>query len=143
MTEETIGGLMASNASHCAAKSGGVASPAVGATGGPETFKKCPHLILVRTIAMRRWIRDPKIDLICPLPLVRTSSAHATMSLGCISSAPQAPRLPAFMTAIDKDGAEAPAIGASRIGSCKPKRRQKASARDWSRDILPLLHSAT
>jgi len=61
--------------------------------------------------------------------LARTSSAQATISLGCISSAPQAPRLPACIIATDSDGGQAPAIGANRIGSFRPKRLQNASAR--------------
>jgi hypothetical protein len=36
------------------------------------------------------------------------------------------------MTAIDSEGALAPAIGANRIGSFSPKRRQNDSARDWT-----------
>src|SRR5260370_493614 len=36
MTDETIGGPADSIASHCAEKSGGVASPASDATGGPQ-----------------------------------------------------------------------------------------------------------
>jgi hypothetical protein len=39
MTEETIGGCAASSASHCAVKSGGVASPAFAATAGPKRSK--------------------------------------------------------------------------------------------------------
>jgi hypothetical protein len=68
--------------------------------------------------------------------LARTSSAQAAISFGCINTAPQAPRLPAFIIAIDKDGGQAPAIGASSIGSFKPKRLQNDSARVRSRDIL-------
>ena len=90
----------------------------------------------MRAVATRRRIGDPEIELKGPLPLARTSSAQATISFGCISNAPQAPRLPAFIIAIDKDGGQAPAIGASKIGSFKPKRLQKASARPWSRDIV-------
>jgi hypothetical protein len=40
------------------------------------------------------------------------------------------------MTAIDSAGALAPAIGAKRIGSFSPKRRQNASARDWTDGIF-------
>jgi hypothetical protein len=74
--------------------------------------------------------------------LARTSSAQAAISFGCINTAPQAPRLPAFISAIDKDGGQAPAIGASSIGSFKPKRLQNNSARVRSRDILLSLRLA-
>src|SRR3954451_1471665 len=46
------------------------------------------------------------------------------MSAGAISSAPHAPRPPAFTTAIDSFGAATPAIGASRIGIRIPNRSQ-------------------
>jgi hypothetical protein len=51
------------------------------------------------------------------------------ISRGCIGSAPQEPRPPAFATAIESEGAEALAIGASKIGTRKPNRLQNASAR--------------
>jgi hypothetical protein len=58
------------------------------------------------------------------------------ISAGCINSAPQAPSPPAFITAIESEGALAPAIGANRIGSFSPKRRQNASARDRTDGIF-------
>jgi hypothetical protein len=61
--------------------------------------------------------------------LERTSFAQAMISSGCISSTPHDPSPPAFATAIEMDGALAPAIGASSIGTRRPKRAQKASAR--------------
>ena len=42
------------------------------------------------------------------------------MPAGGVTSAPIAPIPPALATAIDKPTADAPAIGASRIGSDKP-----------------------
>ena len=39
MIEDTMDGATSSNASHCAAKSGGVASPAVGGTSGPQAAR--------------------------------------------------------------------------------------------------------
>jgi hypothetical protein len=68
--------------------------------------------------------------------LARTSSAQATISAGCIKSAPQAPRLPAFIAAIESEGGHAPAIGASKTGIFKPKRQQNASARACSGDMF-------
>jgi len=64
MTEETIGGFATSSASHCAAKSRGVASPALAATAGPKLSR-----ILVVAFAMRRWIGDPQIELKRPVAL--------------------------------------------------------------------------
>jgi hypothetical protein len=46
----------------------------------------------------------------------RTSRTHAAISSGFINSAPHEPIPPASMTAMERDGALAPAIGASRIG---------------------------
>src|SRR5262249_25769660 len=59
----------------------------------------------------------------------RTSAAHAAISSGFISSAPHEPSPPALATAIDSDGAQAPAIGASRIGTRRLKRAQNACVR--------------
>jgi hypothetical protein len=70
-----------------------------------------------------------------PFPFARTSSAQAVISSGCISSAPQAPSPPASITAIERAGADAPAIGASRIGSSSPKRRQNESTRARMADV--------
>src|SRR3954465_6607511 len=60
------------------------------------------------------------------------------MSSGRISSAPHAPKPPAFATAIDNDGALAPAIGARSIGTWMPNRRQNSAVR--SSAILPVTH---
>src|SRR5688572_13508478 len=64
-----------------------------------------------------------------PLLCARTSSDHALISFGGISSTPQPPNPPAFATAIESDGALAPAIGARRMGTRRPKREQKLSTR--------------
>jgi hypothetical protein len=64
-----------------------------------------------------------------PLLLERTSAAQAVISSGCISSTPHDPSPPALATAIDNEGALAPAMGASRIGTLNPNRAQNASAR--------------
>jgi hypothetical protein len=42
--------------------------------------------------------------------------AQAKISSGVIRSAPQAPSPPAFMTAMESDGADTPAMGARRMG---------------------------
>ena len=54
---------------------------------------------------------------------------QAMISFGCINSAPHAPIPPARITAIDNDGGQAPAIGASKIGTCIPNRSQNDVAR--------------
>src|SRR3954466_7933880 len=59
------------------------------------------------------------------------------MSSGRISSAPQAPKPPAFATAMDNDGALAPAIGARRIGTWMPKRRQNSAVRSSALILVP------
>jgi hypothetical protein len=58
------------------------------------------------------------------------------ISAGCIKSAPQAPRLPAFIAAIESEGADPPAIGANKTGIFNPKRRQNASLRAFSGDMV-------
>src|SRR5262249_57070757 len=68
----------------------------------------------------------------------RTVALHFRISSGFIRSAPQPPNPPALMTAIDSDGALAPAIGAKRIGTCMPKRLQNAAERSL-KDIGLLL----
>jgi hypothetical protein len=43
---------------------------------------------------------------------------------------------PAWATAIESDGGQAPAIGASRIGTFSPKRSQNAAVRDNDETML-------
>src|SRR5258708_2664419 len=129
MTEETIGGATASNASHCATNSGGVASPASLGTSGPHLPR---NLRTLASCAGLRWgggSGTHKFKLNRPLLFARTSAAHATISSGCIKSAPHAPKPPALATAIDKEGELAPAMGPSKIGTWSAKRRQKVSVR--------------
>ena len=64
-----------------------------------------------------------------PLLPARTSAAQALIAAGFINSAPQLPSPPALATAIESEGGHAPAIGASRIGICRPWARAKFSAR--------------
>src|SRR5205807_7312839 len=61
------------------------------------------------------------------------------MAFGCITSAPHAPRPPAFATAMESDGGQAPAIGARRIGTRSPNRSQKARARRRVGCVLVML----
>ena len=57
------------------------------------------------------------------------------MPAGGVINAPIAPMPPAFATAIDKLAGDAPAIGASMIGSAKPYRAQNAAARSSARGL--------
>ena len=63
------------------------------------------------------------------MPPARTCAAQAAISSGRIISAPQAPRPPALATAMESSGGQAPAMGASRIGSLRPNRSQNAWVR--------------
>ncbi len=136
ITEETAAGAASSTASHCAEKSTSAASPAVAATAGPHAARKSR---IARSCAGSRSGAGSGIQRFNwngPSEPARTFAAHAAISAGCIGKAPQAPSPPARITAIDKAGAEAPAIGASRIGSFRPKRAQNCSARDKTEDML-------
>ena len=64
-----------------------------------------------------------------PLLFERTSFAQRLISSGCIRTTPQEPNPPAFAIAMDNEGALTPAIGASRMGTRRPKCEQNASAR--------------
>ena len=63
MIEETIGGPASSSASHCAAKSGGVASPAVAGTSGPHCARKARTAASCGGVAARRRIGNPQVEL--------------------------------------------------------------------------------
>src|SRR5579883_344551 len=129
MTDEIMGGAAESIASHWAEKSGGVVSPASGGTGGPQPERKSRTRA---SCAASRFGGGSGIQLLswkAPLLCERTSFAQARISSGCISSTPQDPSPPALATAIDNEGALAPAMGASKIGARKLKRAQNASTR--------------
>src|SRR5271165_1477547 len=129
MIDETIAEPAARIAWHCAAKSIGLASAASAGTAGPQAPRNArtqASWSLSRAGAgsgIHRFIWK------APLLFVRTCSAQARISGGCISNAPQAPRPPALATATDRSGGHAPAIGADRIGTRNPKRWQKISVR--------------
>src|SRR3954453_22874451 len=130
MIDETTAGPAASSASHCAAKSGGVASPAFSGTGGPKrprnsrTFASCAASRLGGGSGIH------KLSCTAPLEDERNSCIHAAIAVGDISSAPAAPMPPALATAIASEAGLAPAIGASRIGTRSPKPSQNSAARD-------------
>ena len=116
--EETIRGRASITASHWAEKSGGVASPAFGATAGPKPPRNvrrrasCPGSRTGAGSGIHRLIWNG--------PAARTASAQARIAAGCISSAPQAPSPPARITATESAGGQAPAIGASSSGRRRP-----------------------
>ena len=93
------------------------------------------HLCLVGWIAGRRGIGDPRVDLERTVRAGADRAAQARISSGPIRRAPQAPRPPAFATATESAGGQAPAIGANRIGTCSPNREQKISVR-WRAALM-------
>src|SRR5277367_4286536 len=129
MIEEMIDGATSSIASHCAEKSGGVASPASGATSGPQFARKARTLSSAAASRVGGGSGIQRLSWKPPLVPARTSLAQALIAAGFIRSAPQLPRPPALATAIESDGGHAAAIGASRIGICRPSARAKVSAR--------------
>jgi hypothetical protein len=129
MIEETAVGFSSRNASHCARKSGGAASPAVGGTFGPQS----PRNSRMRDSpgASRSGSGSGIQVLSCsgPLLLDRNSCTHVRIASGALISAPRAPMLPALAKAMERLTGQAPAMGASRIGSFNPYLAQNASAR--------------
>src|SRR3982750_3309484 len=129
ITDETMGGEGLNSASHCAEKSYGAALAASAGPSGPHfarnarTLASCCALRAGGGSGIHRLIWNG------PRLFARTSSAHAEISAGCISSAPHAPRPPAFTTAIEREEGHAPAIGASRMGTWRPNRLQNESMR--------------
>ena len=138
MTEETIGGAAASKALHCSEKFGGTASPACSGTGGPQELRKFATRASCSLSRLGGGSGIQRLIWKGPLVPARTSLAQALISSGFISSAPQAPSPPAFATAIDSEGALAPAMGASKIGVRKPNLSQNACAR-CSGDFMDVL----
>ena len=119
-----MGGPIASSASHCAAKSGGRASPASGGTAGPHAARNSRKR--ASRVASRSGAGSGihKLRFMAPLQFARTSPAQSTISAGCIGKAPHAPSPPALAIAIESDGALADAMGPRRIGTFRPNRRQ-------------------
>src|SRR5215467_10270001 len=125
MIDETAAGPALSNASHCASKSGSETLPASSGTSGPQparNFRKRVSCAASRTGGgsgiQRLMLKPPLVD-------ARTSAAQVAISSGLINKAPHAPSPPALATAIESEGGHAPAMGASKIGTRKPKRLQK------------------
>src|SRR5215831_9606700 len=124
-----MGGPAASSASHCAAKSGDLASAASAGTGGPQLPRNSRMRASCAASRCGGGSGIHRLSWNAPLVLPRTSAAQAAISAGFISSAPHEPSPPASATAIDSAGAGTPAIGASRIGRRRLKRAQNAFVR--------------
>src|SRR5690606_29510647 len=78
-----------------------------------------------------------------PVEAVRNSSIQRPISAeedNTAPIAPIAPMLPALASAADSGTGQAPAIGASRIGTEMPKRRQNASAREVTAELCMTAH---
>jgi len=116
MIDEITRGLTASNVSHCAAKSGNFASPASAGTACPHFAKNSrtrsspPKSRTGGGSGVQRLIWN------FPWLCLRKSAHQVSISPGVISNAPHPPSPPAFATAAESDGAQAPAIGAISIG---------------------------
>ncbi len=128
MVEATAGRAVIS-ASNCASKSAGPASAALAGTSGPHCARNARVAASASASRCGGASGTHTLTWAGPLDCARKSSIHATMSAGWDSTAPIAPMLPAVASAADSGTGQAPAIGASRIGACKAKRRQKLSAR--------------
>src|ERR1051326_963071 len=124
-----MGGPAAMSASHCAAKSGGLASAASAGTAGPHLPRKSRTRASCAASRRGGGSGIQRLSWNAPLVLPRTSPAQAAISSGFISSAPHEPSPPALAMAIDSAGAGTPAIGASRIGTRRLKRAQNGLVR--------------
>src|SRR6185436_15425 len=123
------GGAVASSTWHWSAKSTRDASPTSGGTRGPQRPKSS------RTRASRCASRGGggsgthRLSWKGPRLPARTSATQAAIASARCRSSPAAPMPPALATAIDSAGGQAPAMGASRIGTSIPKRLQNSAAR--------------
>src|SRR5208337_4192500 len=120
MIDDTTRGAAASTAAHCAAKSGGLASPASGLTSGPQLDRKRRTLPSASSSRGGGGSGTHKLSWKPPLLSRRKASAQATIPSGRVNKAPMAPIPPALATAALSPVGHAPAIGASRIGSSSP-----------------------
>src|SRR5204863_7182660 len=107
----------------------------------PQSLRKESESSLLPATHDVRGSRSHVFSSYEPISFARTSSAQAAISSSCINSATQAPSPPAFITAIERAGADAPAIGASKSATSSPKRRQNESTRARMADITYLASS--
>ena len=121
MIEEMIDGATSSIASHWAEKSSGLTLPASGATSGPHFARKARTLSSAAASRVGGGSGIQRLSWKPPLVPARTSAAQALIASGFINRAPQLPRPSALATAIESEGGDAPAIGASSMGICRPR----------------------
>src|SRR5579864_4572822 len=95
----------------------------------PPLRKKLAHAFFVGRIADRGRVGNPEIELKSAIARGSHLIGPGTISERAIKSAPQAPRPPAFATAIDRAGALAPAMGAKSIGTRRPNLSQNSVVR--------------
>src|SRR5579859_330549 len=129
MIEETAVGLSSRKTSHCARKFGGTPSPAVAGTAGPQEARNAR---MRASAAASREGAGSGIQVLSwrgPLLFDLNSSIHARIASGSLMSAPRAPMLPALATAMERLAGQAPAMGASSIGSFNPYFAQN----EWAR----------
>ncbi len=129
MIDETTAGPAAISASHWASKSGLAVSPASAAGAGPHCDRnsRTPASATASRVGSGSGIH--RFSWKAPLLPARTRAAQSAIPLASDSTPPMAPIPPALATATASSGGQAPAIGASRIGNCRPNRSQKAWAR--------------
>src|SRR5438067_1261136 len=129
MIDETAVGLSSTNTSHCARKSGSVASPAAGGTFGPQSARNAR---MRASEAAYRSGGGSGIQVLIwsgPLLFDLNSCTQLRIVSSVLISAPRAPMLPALTKATERLTGQAPAMGASRIGNFNPYLEQNASAR--------------
>src|ERR1041385_7964725 len=101
-------------------------SPASAGTAGPHCSRKrrtsasCAGSRIGGGSGIQRFIWNG------PLEPDRNFAAQVSISLGSKSKAPHPPMPPAFATAMESDGGQAPAIGANKIGISRPNRSQNS-----------------
>src|SRR5579864_8819482 len=139
MIDEMARGPAASNASHCAAKSGGVVSPASGDSAGPHWARKRRIASSFAESRMGGGSGIHKLSWNEPLLDARNSLAQARIPSGFVSSAPIPPMPPAFATALASVTGDALAIGPCKIGIWRPWRAANLVARSSGRVAESLL----
>src|ERR1700677_3737716 len=133
MIEETTVGFSSRNVSQCSFMSGGAASPAVAATGGPQEARNSRTRASASASRRGGGSRIHVLSWNAPPLAERNCSTHARMAGGWLTTAPIAPIPPAFATAAARVAGQAPAIGAIRIGSRRPYVAQNCAARSRGR----------
>lgn len=141
MMEDTAVGATSSNVSHCASKSGGTVSPADAGTVGPHDSR---NFLIRSSVAGSRIGLGSGIHRFIwkgPLLLDRNSCTYERIPAGGVSRAPVAPIPPVFATAMERLAGEAPAMGATSMGTLRPYVSQNELARSSGSDLLIVMLS--